>query len=106
MILGITAQNHDASMALINGREIVWAAHSERYSRRKNDTMLDIDMVKEMRSYGDPTKIVWFEKPLSKSIRRLYAGQSPWIVTPKEQLRLVGLDTLPVEYVQHHESYV
>ena len=105
MILGITSQNHDASMALINGREIVWAAHSERYSRRKNDTMLDIDMVKEMRTYGNPTKIIWFENPLTKNLRRLYAGQSPWVVSPRDQLRLVGLNTLPVEVVGHHESH-
>ena len=105
MILGITAQNHDASMALINGQNILWAAHSERYSRIKNDTMLDIDMVREMRSYGEPTKIVWFEKPWQKNLRRLYAGQNPWIVSPRDQLRLVGLNTLPIEFVGHHESH-
>ncbi|MEY3311630.1 MAG: hypothetical protein RL348_963 [Bacteroidota bacterium] len=26
MILGITGQNHDASMALIDGQNILWAA--------------------------------------------------------------------------------
>jgi len=105
MILGITAQNHDASMALIKGKNIVWAAHSERYSRIKNDSMLDADMVREMRSYGEPTQIVWFEKTWTKNLRRLYAGQTPWMVSPRDQLRLVGLNTLPIEYVQHHESH-
>jgi carbamoyltransferase len=105
MILGINSQNHDASMALIDGDKILWAAHSERYSRRKNDTMLDADMVREMREYGEPTKIVWFEQPWPKNLRRLYSGQRPWIVSPRDQLRLVGLNTLPVEYVKHHESH-
>ena len=105
MILGINSQNHDASMALIDGDKILWAAHSERYSRRKNDTMLDVDMVHEMREYGEPTKIVWFEQPWPKNLRRLYSGQRPWIVSPQDQLRLVGLNTLPVEYVKHHESH-
>lgn len=105
MILGINSQNHDASMALIDGDKILWAAHSERYSRRKNDTMLDIDMVREMREYGEPTKIVWFEQPWPKNLRRLYSGQRPWIVNPRDQLRLVGLNTLPIEYVKHHESH-
>jgi carbamoyltransferase len=105
MILGINSQNHDASMALIDGDKILWAAHSERYSRRKNDTMLDLDMVREMREYGEPTKIVWFEQPWPKNLRRLYSGQRPWIVSPQDQLRLVGLNTLPVEYVKHHESH-
>ena len=105
MILGINSQNHDASMALIDGNKILWAAHSERYSRRKNDNMLDVDMVHEMREYGEPTKIVWFEQPWPKNLRRLYSGQRPWIVSPQDQLRLVGLNTLPVEYVKHHESH-
>jgi carbamoyltransferase len=105
MILGINSQNHDASMALIDGNKILWAAHSERYSRRKNDIMLDVDMVREMREYGEPTKIVWFEQPWSKNLRRLYSGQRPWIVKPRDQLRLVGLNTIPIEYVKHHESH-
>jgi carbamoyltransferase len=105
MILGITAQNHDASMALIDGDRIVWAAHSERYSRIKNDSHLDIDMVAEMRHYGEPTEIVWFEKPLSKDLRRLYSGQGPWHVSPRDELRQVGLNSLPISYVQHHQSH-
>ena len=105
MILGISAQNHDASRALIDGDRIVWAAHSERYSRLKNDTMLNMDIVREMREYGEPTEIVWFEKPLQKDLRRLYAGQSPWIVSPRDQLRLVGLNSLPINYVGHHQSH-
>jgi carbamoyltransferase len=105
MILGITAQNHDASMALIDGDQIVWAAHSERYSRVKNDTMLNADMVREMREYGEPTEIVWFEKPFQKDLRRLFSGQRPWQVSPRDQLRLVGLNSLPVDYVGHHASH-
>jgi len=105
MILGITAQNHDASMALIDGDKIVWAGHAERYSRIKNDMHLDIDMVREMRQYGEPTEIVWFEKPLCKDLRRLYSGQSPWHVEPRDELRKVGLNSLPIHYVQHHQSH-
>ena len=40
--LGITAQSHDASAAVINDKgEILFAGHSERYSRIKNDPWLD-----------------------------------------------------------------
>ena len=105
MILGITAQNHDASMALIDGSDIVWAAHSERYSRVKNDNHLNREMVEEMQQYGTPTEIVWFETPWQKNIRRLYSGQRPWIVEPRDELRLVGLNSLPITYVGHHESH-
>lgn len=105
MILGINSQNHDASMALINGTEILWAAHSERYSRIKNDQLLDRDMVEEMRQYGSPTKIIWFEKPFAKTLRKLYAGQRPLLVSSVDQLRIVGLNSIPVKYVSHHQSH-
>ena len=72
MILGITAQNHDASLALIDGDRIVWAAHAERYSRVKNDNLLNVEMLADMRQYGEPTELVWFEKPLQKDLRRFF----------------------------------
>ena len=105
MILGITAQNHDASMALIDGDKIVWAAHSERYSRVKNDPLLHSSMVAEMRTYGSPTEIVWFEKPLAKNLRRLYSGQRPWYVSPVTEFEAMGIGHLPVSYVGHHHSH-
>lgn len=105
MILGINGNNHDASMALVDGNEILWAAHSERYSRIKNDSHLDIRMVQDMRKYGEPTEIVWFEKPFSKSLRKLYSGQRPWFERPQEELKRLGLGKLPVKYVKHHESH-
>lgn len=74
MILGITSQNHDASMALIDGSDILWAGHAERYSRNKNDQLLNNSMLEEMKTYGNPTEIVWFERPWFKNLRRLYAG--------------------------------
>ena len=39
-ILGINALNHDASISLIDNGEVVFAAHSERYSGIKNDSEL------------------------------------------------------------------
>ena len=92
-------------MALIDGNKIIWAAHSERYSRVKNDSLLNIDIVDEMRSFGTPTEIVWLEKPWAKNFRRLYAGQRPWVVSPCNQLRLVGLNSLPINFVEHHHSH-
>lgn len=105
MLLGITAQNHDASMALIDGENILWAAHAERYTRVKNDTILNEEMVKEMLTYGEPKQVIWFEQPFQKSLRKLYAGQRPWFCKPREELKKVGLNHLPVEYVDHHESH-
>ena len=35
MFLGINANNHDASVALVNKNNILFAGHAERYSRVK-----------------------------------------------------------------------
>jgi carbamoyltransferase len=107
MILGITAQNHDASMALIDGDQILWAGHSERYSRKKNDSLLYPAMISEMMEYGTPTDVVWFENPYTKSLRRLYAGQRPWYEHPADELKRVGFDVprSKLNYVQHHLSH-
>lgn len=105
MILGITSQNHDASMASIDGTDILWAAHSERYSRLKNDELLHLDMLKDLRNYGEPKEIVWFENPNLKNIRRLYAGQRPWNIDPRDELKKLKLDHLPLHFVSHHESH-
>ena len=40
-IWGISALSHDAALAVVADDEILFAAHSERYSRCKNDPFLD-----------------------------------------------------------------
>ena len=37
VIKGISEGFHDASVALIQGNEILWAKHAERLTRKKND---------------------------------------------------------------------
>ena len=105
MILGITAQNHDASMALVDGNRIVWAGHSERYSRKKNDSLIHPDMVNEMFEHGFPTEAVWFERPLLKSLRRIYSGERPWYSNPARHLADHDLFHIPISYVGHHHSH-
>lgn len=105
MILGITAHNHDASMALIDGDKIVWAGHAERYSRVKNDSNLNPEMVADMLQYGTPTEAVWFENPYTKAVRKLYSGERPVWADPHDQLSRAGLQHLPMSYVGHHESH-
>ena len=35
--VGISEGFHDAAMSVIRGQDIVYASHSERYSKKKND---------------------------------------------------------------------
>jgi carbamoyltransferase len=105
MLLGINADNHDASMALIDQGKILWAAHSERYSRVKNDSIINRQMVDEMLSYGTPKTIVFSDRPFLKSTRKLFSGERPILSNYKDILTSVGLGHIKREYVGHHKSH-
>ena len=45
--LGINALNHEASVSVIRSDgEILFASMSERYSKKKNDTLLDKELMR------------------------------------------------------------
>lgn len=73
---GWTGMSHDASLAVFNNDKLLFAGHSERYSRIKNDKNLDILLIEEaVNLAGRPDKIYYYERPLLKKTRQLYAGQ-------------------------------
>jgi len=99
--------NHDASMTVVDGREIVWAAHAERYSRVKNDHFLNWKIVNEAMTYGPFDKVVYYERPWLKKTRQLYAGQwgdaLSYTELPSWHLDHFGIKI--DEYVKHHDSH-
>ena len=107
-ILGINALNHDAAVSVIENEEIKFAAHSERYSRIKNDRFLNDEIMSEALSYGEPDVVAYFERPWLKKTRQLYAGQYSEVFqkqnTPKEYLKK-WINDKKIHYVQHHESH-
>ena len=70
MIVGYSNGFHDAGMTVIDDCNIIYAGHSERYSRIKNDKLHSNLMPKYT---GHLT--AFYEKPFLKNLRRLYAGQ-------------------------------
>ena len=71
IITGISHGFHDAAIAKITSDgEILFASHSERLTRIKNDKYL----AQEFKLEGVK---VFYEKPFLKNLRRLYAGQKP-----------------------------
>ena len=74
-ILGISAGFHDAAAAVIDlDGNIVFAGHSERYSKQKNDADLCPALVQEL--YGlDIDTVAYYERPWVKQLRQLYSGQ-------------------------------
>jgi carbamoyltransferase len=105
--LGINCLNHDAAMAIVEDGEILWAAHSERYSKIKNDHCLNWDIVNEAKTYGPWDRVVYYERPLLKKTRQACASQWSEVFSrsnmPQHYLNTFGI-TID-EYVGHHESH-
>ena len=110
-ILGIGgALNHDASVSLIKGNEILFAAHSERYSKIKNDPLLNSEIIQNALEYGTPDVIAWYENPWKKKARQLWAGQYETAFDkeelPKRYLQQFSeLKDLPIVYQDHHYTH-
>jgi carbamoyltransferase len=74
-ILGISAGFHDAAAAVINrSGDILFAGHSERYSKKKNDANFCQGLLDEVAEYG-PDVVAYYERPWNKQFRQWYAGQ-------------------------------
>jgi carbamoyltransferase len=108
---GVSALSHDASLTVVQDDEVVFAAHSERYSRVKNDPLLAAGLLAEALTYGPPDAIAWYERPMLKKARHVRAGQ--WAVArsradiPRRYLRTLGLPFRlpPIDYADHHDSH-
>ena len=74
-ILGISAGFHDASASVIDYHgEILFAGHSERYSKIKNDANLNPGIIRELVNYRI-NHVAYYERPWLKQLRQLYSGQ-------------------------------
>ena len=110
-ILGISAGYHDAAVAVVNSRgDIVYAGHAERYSRRKNDANIHVDMLFEAARERHIDHIAYYETPWKKQTRQLYSGQGiEWNrITTRQVLReqLGGyFNQVPVSTHNHHLSH-
>jgi carbamoyltransferase len=103
---GISANEHDAAVAVACNKTILFASHAERYSRRKNDRDLNSQLLRDAAAFGEPELILWYEKPFLKRLRKVWAGQYSDVVRPdgKRYLAKFGL-TAPVRYIHHHECH-
>jgi carbamoyltransferase len=75
-ILGISAGYHDAAATVLdNDGNILFAGHSERYSKQKNDPDICSPLIRELESYNPIGTVAYYERPFHKQLRQLYAGQ-------------------------------
>lgn len=104
IIWGISANNHDAAITVVEDDEILFASQSERYSGIKNDANLNSGIVHDAKRYGSPDLVVWYEKPFMKSLRQLQAGQGLLDNRIKPYVREFGIRA-PIVTVDHHLSH-
>ncbi len=102
---GISAGTHDASITVMRGDEIIFASHSERYSRLKNDKDLDDSLITSALKWGKPSIVYWYENPLLKWTRKKWAKQPRAWLSPKKYLKQYGI-TAPIKWGNHHRSHM
>jgi carbamoyltransferase len=74
-ILGVSAGFHDAALSVVSPQgEILFAAHSERYSKIKHDSNIHPRLIEDIQQFDIQT-VAYYEKPWRKQLRRLRSGE-------------------------------
>ena len=107
--MGISMGFHDAAVTVIHDGEVLFAAHSERYSREKNDPWLNKDIICEALEHGEPDVIVLHERTWLKRARNVLSGEWRGLKEPTPQWWIKNfyseLDGIPIKQVGHHHSH-
>ena len=104
---GLVGNSHDASVAVFDNDELLWAGLAKDFSGVPNDPHLNSEIIKHALDYGRPDKLVWYERPLLKTLRQWRAGQG-WLYREnniRRYLDMRGLRGVPLSYTQHHHSH-
>ena len=103
IILGINETTHDASVTLIEDGNILFAGHSERFSKQKNDWFTNDELIDCALSYGKPDRIAYYEHRWLKKARIVtrggFGGGKPYY------LERPDLKWVPRESFSHHYSH-
>ena len=76
--IGLSCGFHDAAVSVIDSSgNIVFAGHSERYSKNKHDDNLCGSILTDALQYTENYQIHYYERPVLKYLRQLVAGQKP-----------------------------
>jgi carbamoyltransferase len=111
-ILGLSAGFHDAAATIVRSDgEIIFAGHSERYSKNKNDANIAPELLTEFCEYDIDT-IAYYERPWLKQARNFVSGQGiDWSnITVRQVLRNqlgAWLEHPPrqIRTYSHHQSH-
>ena len=110
-ILGVSAGFHDAALTVLHNHRVKFAGHAERYSKKKNDSTIPIALQQEAMKHAPFDKIVYYEKPYLRQLRKLKSGEQ-WGGAWRTRTEL--LQTIPhimnntsaeISSVGHHLSH-
>ena len=75
--VGISCGFHDAAVSVIDSNgDILFAGHSERYSKKKHDSELSYGIIDDARDYiTGEYQVHYYERPYVKAVRQLFAKQ-------------------------------
>lgn len=110
--LGISSAFHDAAVSLVdNDGNILFAGHSERYSKHKHDSRLCRDLLVDVIKYAnDEWQVHYYERPWLKYLRQLRTGEPTSIMNISTK-NIIGrdhlkyLETKKVHTHNHHLSH-
>ena len=103
---GMVGNSHDASIAVFNDNELLWAALAKDFSGIPNDPHPNKELIDAAWAYGRPSEIVWYERPFLKTLRQYWAGQG-WLGRENNIKRYLAEHNIrtPISYTQHHLSH-
>ncbi len=97
-VLGFSEGFHDAAVTVLDDDRVLFAGHSERFSKEKNDKFV-CDEIKDYAKQFEPDTVAFYERPIVKRTRQVRAGQ--W----KSAFRSRRLSYKPDYYFAHHLSH-
>jgi carbamoyltransferase len=109
--IGISCGFHDAGVSVVSDTgSLLFAAHSERYSKSKHDANLCEGIIKEAMSYvvASNYQLHYYEKPWLKAIRQFRAGQP---IGPLSVKSIIGpelcelMGDKPITTHVHHKTH-
>ena len=94
---GTTFGSHDGALAVFENDKLVFASDAERWSRKKNDSIIPGRLIEFAENkWGVPETVYFYEDWNLKNERRKFAGQ-----TSLEKIHF----KYPVRYCNHHLSH-
>lgn len=109
IVWGTSFGSHDAALAVFdtNHQRVLFASHSERFSKIKDDPFLCQELVDHaLEKHGPPSRIFYYEHPWKKKLRYLLSGQwkNLFEESPARTMANLGIN-VPMVHTDHHLSH-